>query len=327
MIGIILASHGNFAKGILQSGEMIFGKQENVQAVTLDPSEGPDHLRAKLVNAIATLENQKEVLILIDLLGGTPFNQAYALLHDHEDTWAVVTGLNLPMLLEAFGSRMSMEHAQELAVHIMKTAKQGVMIRPESLEPAPRVADGGTVKKQAIPEGTVLGDGHIKYVFARVDTRLLHGQVATAWTKAMHPTRIIIVSDSVSHDELRKKLIEQASPPGVKANVVPIDKMMQIAKDPRFGETKAMLLFETPQDALRAIEGGVDLKELNIGSMAHSEGKVAITKVLSFGKDDIEVFDKLKQMGITFDVRKVPNDSRENFDAIIKKAKSELAKK
>ena len=44
-----------------------------------------------------------------------------------------------------------------------------------------------------------------------------------------------------------------------------IDKMIKVAKDPRFGNTKAMLLFETPQDALRAIEGGVDIKELNIG--------------------------------------------------------------
>ena len=48
MVGIILASHGEFAKGILQSSEMIFGQQENVKAVTLMPSEGPNDIRAKL---------------------------------------------------------------------------------------------------------------------------------------------------------------------------------------------------------------------------------------------------------------------------------------
>ena len=47
MVGIILASHGQFAEGILQSGSMIFGEQENVKAVILKPSEGPDDLRAK----------------------------------------------------------------------------------------------------------------------------------------------------------------------------------------------------------------------------------------------------------------------------------------
>ena len=47
MVGIILASHGEFANGILQSGSMIFGEQANVVAVTLQPSEGPDDMATK----------------------------------------------------------------------------------------------------------------------------------------------------------------------------------------------------------------------------------------------------------------------------------------
>lgn len=326
MVGIILASHGDFAKGILQSGEMIFGTQPDVKAVTLQPSEGPDDIRAKMEEAITTFENPEQVLFMVDLWGGTPFNQTSGLINGHEDTWAVVTGLNLPMLIEAFASRMSMESAQEIAAHVYGVAKEGVRLLPEALEPAQEKQAAEPVTPQgAIPEGTVIGDGHIKYVLARIDSRLLHGQVATAWTKTVKPTRIIVVSDGVAKDELRKKLIEQAAPPGVKANVVPVDKMIQVAKDPRFGNTKAMLLFETPQDALRAIEGGVDVKELNIGSMAHSVGKIAVSKVLSLGRDDVKTFEKLKAKGIQFDVRKVPNDSKENMDDIIKKAKAELA--
>ena len=326
MVGIILESHGDFAKGILQSGEMIFGTQPNVKAVTLQPSEGPDDIRAKMEEAITTFENPEQVLFMVDLWGGTPFNQTSGLINGHEDTWAVVTGLNLPMLIEAFASRMSMESAQEIAAHVYGVAKEGVRLLPEALEPAQEKQAAEPVTPQgAIPEGTVIGDGHIKYVLARIDSRLLHGQVATAWTKTVKPTRIIVVSDGVAKDELRKNLIEQAAPPGVKANVVPVDKMIQVAKDPRFGNTKAMLLFETPQDALRAIEGGVDVKELNIGSMAHSVGKIAVSKVLSLGRDDVKTFEKLKAKGIQFDVRKVPNDSKENMDDIIKKAKAELA--
>ena len=120
------------------------------------------------------------------------------------------------------------------------------------------------------------------------------------------------------------RIIEQAATPGVKANVVPIDKMIQVAKDPRFGNTKAMLLFETPQDALRAIEGGVDIKELNIGSMAHSIGKVVVNKAIAMGPEDIETIEKIKAKGITFNVRKVPSDSNENIDTLLKKAKAEL---
>lgn len=325
MVGIILASHGEFANGIFQSGSMIFGEQADVKPCTLMPSEGPEDVRKKMEDAIASFENQEEVLFLVDLWGGTPFNQASALLDGHEDKWAIVTGLNLPMLIETYASRMSMETAHEIAAHVLQTAKEGVQINPKGLEPKEEkkevVAD---VPQGAIPEGTVLGDGHIKYGLARIDTRLLHGQVATAWTKTINPNRIIVVSDNVAHDALRKSMIEQAAPPGVKANVVPIEKMIQVAKDPRFGATKALLLFETPQDALKAIEGGVDIKELNVGSMAHSQGKAVCTKAIAMGKDDVETFEKLKALGVKFDVRKVPSDSPENFETILNKAKSEL---
>ena len=84
------------------------------------------------------------------------------------------------------------------------------------------------------------------------------------------------------------------------------------------------MLFDTPQDALRAIEGGVDIKELNIGSMAHSVGKVVVNKAIAMDQKDVETLEKLKEMGVTFDVRKVPADSKENMDSLLKKAKTEL---
>ena len=329
MVGIILASHGEFANGILQSGSMIFGEQENVKAVTLMPSEGPDDIKAKMQEAIATFDDQEEVLFLVDLWGGTPFNQANSLFEDHKDKWAIVAGMNLPMVIEAYASRFSMNTAHEIAAHIIETAKEGVKVKPEELEPAeasaPVVADDQP--KGSLPPGTVLGDGKIKIVLARVDSRLLHGQVATAWTKSVNPSRIIVVSDAVAKDDLRKKLIEQAAPPGVKANVIPVEKMIEVSKDPRFGNTKALLLFENPEDVLRVVEGGVDIQEVNVGSMAHSVGKVVVSKVLSMGTEDVETFEELKSRGIKFDVRKVPNDSRDNMDEILRKAKNELSNK
>ncbi len=321
MVGIILASHGQIAEGILQSGSMIFGEQENVKAVILKPSEGPDDLRAKLEEAVASFDNQDEVLFLVDLWGGTPFNQSNTLFEEHKDKWAIVSGLNLPMLIEAYASRFSMESAHEIAAHIIETAKDGVKVKPEELEPA-------EAPKAAVQQTSAAGaPGKFSYVLARIDSRLLHGQVATAWTKATNPTRIIVVSDAVAKDDLRKKLIQQAAPPGVKAHVVPIEKMIELAKDDQhFGGERALLLFENPQDVLRAVEGGVPLETVNVGSMAHSPGKVQPNKVLAFSQADIDTFNKLKEAGINFDVRKVPNDSKGNMDEILKKAQDELNK-
>ncbi|MCI7443126.1 MAG: mannose/fructose/sorbose PTS transporter subunit IIA [Clostridium sp.] len=323
MVGIILASHGEFAKGILQSSEMIFGQQENVKAVTLMPSEGPNDIRAKLEEAIASFENQDEVLFLVDLWGGTPFNQANTLFEEHKDKWAIVAGLNLPMLIEAYGARFSMESAHEIAAYVLQPGREGVKVKPEELEPKEE-SKASEVPTQASNIGA---PGKFEYVLARIDSRLLHGQVATGWTKAVNPTRIIVVSDAVAKDNLRKNLIQQAAPPGVKAHVVPVSHMIELAKDDKhFGGQRALLLFENPQDVLRAVEGGVPLETINVGSMAHSPGKVQPNKTLAFDQNDIDTFMKLKKAGLKFDVRKVPSDSKENMDEIIKKAQQELKK-
>ena len=326
-IGIIIASHGEFAAGIHQSGQMIFGEQEKVQVVTFMPSEGPDDLYAKINAAVDAFDADDEILVLADLWSGSPFNQASRVAGENPDRkFAIITGLNLPMLIQAYTERMINAAAgvEEVAANIIKEAKDGVKVLPEELQPAEAapaaVAAAPAAPQGAIPPGTVIGDGKLKINLARIDTRLLHGQVATGWTPASKADRIIVASDTVSQDDLRKQLIKQAAPGNVKANVVPIKKLIEVSKDPRFGNTHALILFETPQEALEAIEGGVEIKELNVGSMAHSTGKTMVNNVLSMDKDDVATFEKLRDLGVQFDVRKVPNDSKKDLFELIKKA-------
>ncbi|RZI48915.1 mannose/fructose/sorbose PTS transporter subunit IIB [Lactococcus kimchii] len=327
-IGIVIASHGEFAAGIKQSGSMIFGEQEKVQAVTFMPNEGPADLHAKIEEAIATFDAEDEVLVLADLWSGSPFNQASTVMGENpERKIAIITGLNLPMLIQAYTERMMDASAgvEKVVANIIKEAKGGIKALPEELQPAEETAVAAPAAVQsAIPEGTVIGDGQIKINLARVDTRLLHGQVATAWTPDSKANRIIVVSDNVAKDDMRKTLIGQAAPNGISANTVPVKKMIEVAKDPRFGDTKALLLFETPQDALAAVEGGVPIKTLNIGSMAHSVGKTYVNKVLSMDKKDLETFEKLRDLGVEFDVRKVPSDSKEDLWKLIDSVRDQL---
>ena len=326
MVSIVLASHGKFAEGIKESGSMIFGPQEEVQAVVLTPDMGPDDMHQKLLDAISTFKDQEHVLFLVDLWGGTPFNQVSRLISEegHED-WVAITGLNLPMLVSAYGSRMGADTAKAVMEEIYADSKGGIKVKPEELQPADAaapapaqaaapVAGGAT----SIPEGTVLGDGHIKYAYVRIDTRLLHGQVATAWTKQVQPDRILVVSDNVSHDELRKNMIIQAAPPGVHVHVIPIYKLVEVDKDPRFGATKAMILFENPQDLLRAEEGGVKFPEVCIGSMAASAGKTVINQAIACDEDDVKTLKAIRDNGTHFYVQKVPTDHVDDIWELLK---------
>lgn len=324
MVNIILASHGKFAEGILQSAEMIFGEQEELETVIFMPNEGPEDLKSKLDDAAESFGPNAEILIMVDLWGGSPFNQASIIHEENPERTAIVSGLNLPMLLEALGGRMGMDSAHDLASTIIKGESTGIRVKPESLEPEAEESaeenDGETpLPSGGLPEGKVLGDGKIEYVLARIDTRLLHGQVATSWSKAVNPNRIIVVSDKVAQDSMRKSLIQQAAPPGVRASTIPISKLAEIDDDPRFGATKALLLFETPQDVLEAVEAGVELDEVNIGSMAHASGKTMVSKAISVDQDDIDTLEALKDHGVTFDVRILPGDNRKDIRELLKK--------
>ena len=124
MFSIILISHGQMSQGILHSSEMIFGKQEDVVAVSLNPDEGPDDFRKKLEEAIASLGNTEKILFLADLWGGTPFNQASNLINEKEKggDWLITAGMNLPMVIESYSARFSGQDPKDVIKGIVGAA-------------------------------------------------------------------------------------------------------------------------------------------------------------------------------------------------------------
>lgn len=101
MISIIVASHGEFAEALIHTSEMIDGKQQNVAAVTLAPSDGIDALESKFKDVFKKLP-RNDVLILTDLWGGSPFNAASKFVAEDPAHNALIAGVNLPLLLEAY---------------------------------------------------------------------------------------------------------------------------------------------------------------------------------------------------------------------------------
>lgn len=112
MVAIIIGTHGNFSEELVHSSEMIFGKQSNVGYITFKLGEGLEELAAKYSVVMDQLYTDDGVLFMVDLFGGSPYNAAsmIALKNENMD---VVTGVNLPMLIETFES-MSFSNVKEL---------------------------------------------------------------------------------------------------------------------------------------------------------------------------------------------------------------------
>lgn len=156
---------------------------------------------------------------------------------------------------------------------------------------------------------------------ARIDSRLLHGQVATVWTKSVSPNRILVVSDEVARDALRKILIVQAAPPGVKANVITVDKMIEIYHDSLFDNVKPLILTDTPQNMARLVAGGLDFSQtgVDIGSLAFSTGMVMVTNAVAVGQAEADALYALAAAGLKVYAQKVPTDKQVDLMPLLAK--------
>lgn len=192
----------------------------------------------------------------------------------------------------------------------MKALKAQPVEKPT---PAPAAA------KAAAPAKPMGPNDYMVIGLARIDDRLIHGQVATRWTKETNVTRIIVVSDEVAADTVRKTLLTQVAPPGVTAHVVDVAKMLRVYNNPKYAGQRVMLLFTNPTDVERVVEGGVKITSVNIGGMAYRQGKTQVNNAVSVDEKDIAAFKKLNERGIELEVRKVSNDPKLKMMDLISK--------
>ena len=157
----------------------------------------------------------------------------------------------------------------------------------------------------------------MEIAFCRIDDRLIHGQVATVWSKVTGCNRIMCVSDEVAKDELRKKLLLQVVPPGLKGYVIPVAKAIEAYKNPKYDSFKTLFLFTNPKDVLRAVKGGIPFKSVNLGGKCFKDGDTMISQAVAVNSEDVEAIKELVGMGIEVEMRKLVNDPKVNaMDAL-----------
>ena len=307
-IAIVIGTHGWAAEQLLKTAEMLLGEQENVGWIDFVPGENAETLIEKYNAQLAKLDTSKGVLFLVDTWGGSPFNAASRIVVDKEH-YEVVAGVNIPMLVETFMARDDNPAFDELVALAVETGREGV--KALKAQPVEKPAHAPAAAPKAAAPAKPMGPNDYMVIgLARIDDRLIHGQVATRWTKETNVRRIIVVSDEVAADTVRKTLLTQVAPPGVTAHVVDVAKMIRVYNNPKYAGERVMLLFTNPTDVERIVEGGVKITSVNIGGMAFRQGKTQVNNAISVDAKDIEAFNKLNARGIELEARKVSTDQK-----------------
>lgn len=132
MINLLIVCHGNMAEGLVDAMSLIIGPQEGIQTIGLRETDAIDGLIDRVQTAITELDQGDGVLILVDILGASPFNVS-ARIALESDQLEVVTGVNLPMLLETAMAREG-SNIKELAATAKQAGAGSIVILSERMQ-------------------------------------------------------------------------------------------------------------------------------------------------------------------------------------------------
>lgn len=146
-------------------------------------------------------------------------------------------------------------------------------------------------------------------IHARIDERLIHGQVATVWTNTTGANRIVVVNDTAVKDELQIAALKMAKPAGVKLSILSVAKACQNLQSDKYDDDKLFIITKTVADMKTLIDSGVPIKKFNVGNISASEGSRSIKKSVNLTDKDIADIKELCNNNIEITAQMVPSES------------------
>lgn len=158
----------------------------------------------------------------------------------------------------------------------------------------------------------------------RLDERLIHGQVVTAWSRALNINTILVANDEISKDPIKTKVLLMTAPAGKKVHVKGIQETIRLLSDARADKMSILLIVDNPQDALKLVRN-LTIHEINIANYQkkQSEDTVTIHTYCKADKKDFECFKELVNTGEHVYSQMLPSMEKTEFAQLLKRAEKE----
>lgn len=149
----------------------------------------------------------------------------------------------------------------------------------------------------------------MRTVLARIDDRLVHGQVVMGWIPHVRAEVVLVASDSAAKDETLKALMQLAMPEDVELMVLSVAQAaakLALRDDAR----RVLVLAPGPAEALGLLEAGAPLSEINVGGLHYTAGRVQLGKAIFLSDDDKDALRRIAERGVRLEGRALPGDDR-----------------
>ena len=156
-------------------------------------------------------------------------------------------------------------------------------------------------------------------VNVRIDERLIHGQVAAMWTNVLKATRIMVVDDMASQDEIQKVALKMACPAGIKLSILNCEKAVNNLKDNKYDGDRVFMVIKGPETLIEMVKFGWSFTEVNVGNMSSGFGTRQVGRSVNVTEEDVTHFEDWDKLGVVFYSQMVPNYERIDFMKTLRK--------
>ena len=150
-------------------------------------------------------------------------------------------------------------------------------------------------------------------VFTRIDDRLIHGQVMTAWVHETKANEIVIIDNEVAQDDFLKMIMTSSAPAGIKVLIMSEETAIDYLTQEADGN-KLIVLAKNPAVIKNIIAGGVKIDKLNVGGMGARKDRSQLYRNISVSDDERSCFKEIMQGGTSVYVQVIPEEKSANIE-------------
>lgn len=150
--------------------------------------------------------------------------------------------------------------------------------------------------------------------WARVDDRLIHGQVTVAWRRYLAYEAIWVVDDALGEDPFLGETLRLAAPQGVTVEVHTVAATAAALQEQP--PSRLLLLFKGPRAALELVEAGITLPQLVVGNLAPSSGSKRAMRSIALNAVQVAALDALAAHGVEVVFQPTPDDPAREWAAV-----------
>ena len=150
-------------------------------------------------------------------------------------------------------------------------------------------------------------------VFTRIDDRLIHGQVMTAWVHETKANEIVIIDNEVAQDDFLKMIMTSSAPAGIKVLIMSEEQAIDdLTQEP--DRNKLIVLAKNPKVIKNITDGGVKIEALNVGGMGARKDRTQLYRNISVSDEERACFKQLITDGTSVYVQVIPEEKSANIE-------------